>query len=739
MADETKKYLVNVEDNLNEYAAHAAKAREDVDKLKKENKELINSGKANKEQIEISNAALKNAQSEYKKAQKLVELQIKVLNSESGSRKQLGAMLDLERQKMGQLGSAYITNERGIRVLNPLYIEQQKRVNALAKEVQKYDKALGDGRSSIGLYSEAMKEVIPGFSGVESKAKSLIGLITKIGPAGAAGFAVLGAALAPVISYFKFTEEGADMLERKMSGFKASMDVLKGSLAEWGRQIVGAGEETTKWGNIMQMILGPNFTATAIQMNEAAKLGEEYARQIEDNEWAEISLIKTRSEATLKIKEARLAYADANKPIEERIQGLADALELEGEQADKEIEVAQKEYDNIVLYNKHLKEQGLFKRENAREEEEANAKITNIRAESVGRQVRAANTLNKARKELLKEEEDKEKETADKIDEIRKKTAEKNNQEIKDQIALKKALAKGDLEATKKALWDEYNAEIGQINLTDTQKLLIRANFDNAIAALDKEAQATKDANFDKQIEEGYALQDELYQMRLDGAQADADLTQKILEEQYTALKQSERWQKMSLSDQLKAENLYTKSTQVNSRNRINWKEQEYAAYANIAGSLSQLLGQQTQEGKAFAVAQAIINTYLSASQAMAEPGIPYYLKIANMVAAIVAGLANVKQIMSVDTSGNSTSTSSIGTASAQHSTAQTITPSGTTILQTSSVNQATTTAKESTSEALTASDIADAVSNLPAPVVTVEDINAKIKSTKKVTVRANI
>jgi len=39
----------------------------------------------------------------------------------------------------------------------------------------------------------------------------------------------------------------------------------------------------------------------------------------------------------------------------------------------------------------------------------------------------------------------------------------------------------------------------------------------------------------------------------------------------------------------------------------------------------------------------------------------------------------------------------------------------------------------------LTAEDIADALSKMPAPIVTVEDINARIKETNKVSVRGNI
>ena len=62
---ETKKYLINVESNLDEYANEAALAKKNVDELTASNKALKESGTASQAEIEKSNASLKVAQNEY--------------------------------------------------------------------------------------------------------------------------------------------------------------------------------------------------------------------------------------------------------------------------------------------------------------------------------------------------------------------------------------------------------------------------------------------------------------------------------------------------------------------------------------------------------------------------------------------------------------------------------------------------------------------------------------------------
>jgi hypothetical protein len=70
-----------------------------------------------------------------------------------------------------------------------------------------------------------------------------------------------------------------------------------------------------------------------------------------------------------------------------------------------------------------------------------------------------------------------------------------------------------------------------------------------------------------------------------------------------------------------------------------------YQAIGGALGSLGQLAGEQTVAGKALGVASALINTYVGATKALAQGGI---LGIASAAAVIAAGLASVKQILSV-------------------------------------------------------------------------------------------
>ena len=68
-------------------------------------------------------------------------------------------------------------------------------------------------------------------------------------------------------------------------------------------------------------------------------------------------------------------------------------------------------------------------------------------------------------------------------------------------------------------------------------------------------------------------------------------------------------------------------------------------ATGDALGALSALFGQQTIAGKALAIAQATINTYLGASKAIAQGGI---FGAIQAVGVIAAGLAQVKNIVSV-------------------------------------------------------------------------------------------
>lgn len=89
---------------------------------------------------------------------------------------------------------------------------------------------------------------------------------------------------------------------------------------------------------------------------------------------------------------------------------------------------------------------------------------------------------------------------------------------------------------------------------------------------------------------------------------------------------------------------------------------------SSMFGSLSSILGEESKAGKAFAVAQATIDTYKAANSAYASmAGIPVVgpgLGAAAAAAAVLAGIANVKKILEVPDDGKETSTPSSSASS---------------------------------------------------------------------------
>lgn len=86
---------------------------------------------------------------------------------------------------------------------------------------------------------------------------------------------------------------------------------------------------------------------------------------------------------------------------------------------------------------------------------------------------------------------------------------------------------------------------------------------------------------------------------------------------------------------------------------------------ANVLQNFSSIAGEETAAGKAFAVAAATINTYRGVSDALAAVTVTPFetaLKFANAAAIGVAGIANVKKILSVQVPGGSGGAPSGGT-----------------------------------------------------------------------------
>ena len=429
MADttESKTYIIKIQSDLEKYtkeAIAAKKATEDtqlaVDNLKKG---LFKS----REEIEKTNAAHRNAKKEYTDLTKLIDLANKALKAEGGSYEQLLRVHRLNEIALKTASGTMKRNEDGTYSLTAKYIALSKNVDTSKRALDAFGKGIHDNRLNVGNYSEALKGALGSISAMPGPlgraaagAENFAATFAKIGPIGALIGGALLAISAPLVAFFKSSEEGIELLERKVAGFKASINVLKGDLISLGKSMVGEqGDEAAPWGS--RLVKGLRMIATtanlipgvskyfddlAKRMNEAGAAAEKYTliqQQLED---AERALIVPRAEANLKIKEARLLYADETKSLEVRIGALQTALDLENKTADEEVKHQQFKILNLRDQNEEKRKAGQLRDEDDKILQEAIAREIELRTESVGRQLRAAKTVAIAKAQLLKEESD---------------------------------------------------------------------------------------------------------------------------------------------------------------------------------------------------------------------------------------------------------------------------------------------------------------------------------------------
>jgi hypothetical protein len=458
-----------------------------------------------------------------------------------------------------------------------------------------------------------------------------------------------------------------------------------------------SGDAPIKWGNIMATVIQKLATTANLipgvskyfddlrsRMNDAGTAAEAYTLGLQELEDQERAMIVPRAEANLKIKEARLIYADETKSIEVRMNALKEAIDLENKTADAEVAHQQFVVLNLRNINEEKKKAGTLRDSDLKALEEAIAKEIDLRTESFGRQIRIAKTLATAKEELEKPEKDRQKAIHDQ-EILAEQEAEK---------FVNAELARMDKEAETK-----WNKEV------EFQRQLFDAN------------RAAGQAEYDARIAEAEAL-----------AEAELAIQQALVDSKINLA--------YSVSNLLGA----------------------------VAGKNRGLQNAALIAEKALAIAEVVINTTKAnaairagaAVSAASIPGPGFLIRLAaNMaaaqvpinlnrvaaaldIAAIIAATASsIKANNSASSGGGGSSapTAISNSAPAQRTFAQS---AGSSIFTQPQLSQPQLNAIPN-QNLLTAADIANALKGLPAPVVTVEDINAKVKSVNKVAVRANI
>lgn len=672
MADEEKKYLINVESNIDEYARQADEARKKLDEFIKSNADLLNKDKEMTPETERRVAQLKVLQQEYKNATKNVETAVKADKAQIGSYEQLYRAWQNAQTQLKLMGNAYVVNEKGIRVLSQEYIKQSKIVADAKKSLDEFGRGVHDNRLNVGNYTDSIKaamgemQMMPGVLGQAAGGVTRLGTAFKAllaNPIVLTITAIVGA-LTALFKAFKSTDTGGTELAARLEQLRAIVDVFRQRIISLAQAIghVFKGEWKEAGEDFKE-----TFTDIGTAIREATEAGYDYQKMLDQIKDAQSNYISQSAEIRREIAKLEYTAQDRSKSTEERRKALEEAIRLSEQE---------------------LRTQKNFAKQRLEAEAEYLAGKSGLRKEDIIGFIRMTDAEQANASESLK-------------------TVRNNNEKKFDE--LEKFYA----------AWIDLDTQFFEENRRNLSKL---TGFSETIK---KEFEALKKAD-------------------LEFIEASA----KLVDAEVTKLLRLQQIKKIGL---IENEEYYENQQRLidQSVKLSDWEAQEYIknqelklqSASNIFASLSQLMGQQTEAGKTFAVAAATIDTYAAANKALADPTpMPTIARIALMAGIIIRGLANVKQILSVKmgtTPGgySSVPTSISGSIPAQRAFAQ---PVGASLFTQPQLTQQQINALP-VQPTLTADDIARAVAKIPAPIVTVEDINAKARSMTKVEVRGNI
>lgn len=200
-----------------------------------------------------------------------------------------------------------------------------------------------------------------------------------------------------------------------------------------------------------------------------------------------------------------------------------------------------------------------------------------------------------------------------------------------------------ELEAMRATLLDEINKlQNLDINSSKAETTLINTQIDNRISEGDTPDQRRTKLTSLYQAEVN--VENAAYEAKKARAANNKAELERIEAEHKKKLGDME----IGHADDMKAIDDSVKETKLNN----------LSAISGAMGSIGQLIGEQTVAGKAMAIGQATIDTYVGANKALAQGGI---FGIASAVAVIATGLLNVKKIISTkvgnkDTAGGGAS-----------------------------------------------------------------------------------
>lgn len=615
--------------------------------------------KLNKSLIETQKAILDNAEANKQNNAEIKSTKT-LLDNEATSVNALRAQLAQNTAELNKMSEAQRTTSKEGQDLT----EQTK---ALSDKLKELEKSVGDNRRNVGNYAESVKDGILQTQGLTGGTGALVGQMKS----GIAGVQAFNAALKanPIIfvvslvltligiieKLMKRNSELATSLNAAFAPFK----VVFGRLLDWitglFEGVAFLLENLAKGVTWLLDKLGLISEETKRAAEEGARLAGETQRIYQAETAALVPMAQMRRE----MEELKTLAADQNKSTAERTKLLNQATEKLHAIRDLELSVLDAKYKQIKAEN----QLGYTSDEDYRKEQEALAALEAARAsyatqekemlgqvtgfekaerdKQVANAKAAAEKKKKAAEAAAKAEAEAVKKQAEVLKKAQEETIKAYEQSVK---TMELEIAENQLRTGKTSIEETQrviNEQIALEKYKRDQKLITEQEYLNNVRALNLQFETEVKAEADRKLEQKKAAD----ALNLENERALADM--KL---QNDLGNQIARLDAMKAAEIANAEAIGAETAAITEKYEIMKDETKKKYYnaqlemaAGTAGQLSSLLGEESAAGKAFATAQALINTYLGASKALAQGGIWGIAQAAIVVA------SGMKQVMSIN------------------------------------------------------------------------------------------
>ena len=614
--------------------------------------------KLNQSLIETQKAILDNTEANKKNNAEIKSTKT-LLDNEATSVNALRAQLAQNTTELNKMSEAQRTTSKEGQDLT----EQTK---ALSDKLKELEKSVGDNRRNVGNYAESVKDGILQTQGLTGGTGALVGQMKS----GIAGVQAFNAALKanPIIfvvslvltligiieKLMKRNSELATSLNAAFAPFK----VVFGRLLDW---ITGLFEGVAfLLENLAKAVtwLLDKLGLISEETKRAAEEGARLAAQTQKIYQAETAALVPMAQMRREMEELKTLAADQNKSAAERTKLLEQAREKLHAIRDMELSVLDAKYKQIKAQNAlgyssdedlRKEQESLAALEAARasyatQEKEMSGQVSGFIKQERDKQAAAAQAAAaksaKAAEDAAKREAEAQKKAQDAIKAAQDAQLKKYSEAV---TAMQLDIAQREIEGARISLQELQAVNDQKIEIETyrrAQGLIGEQEYINNVRQLELEYAAEVKARKDEEDQQERDRQS----LNLENERSLADM--KMTNDLESQLARLDAQKAAEIAN---AEAIGAETTAITERFEImkdDLKRKYYNAQLEMAsgtaGQLSSLLGEESAAGKAFATAQALINTYLGASKALAQGGI---WGIAQAAIVVAAGMKNVMSI----------------------------------------------------------------------------------------------